>query len=681
MQREGIRKTEHVSANGEGYEISPLHVKEILLVLLAAAHIIWSLSTMIPAYLLIDEALYHWMSESFSDTWGLALWTGYDEFPSEEFLHRHTRLHDGRVFAQYPHFFTIFSWPLYRTMGLLGLFMANAVSFLGVIALCYAGARRLFHDRDIAVNSCLILALTTFFWEYSQAAWPHTTSSLFVLAAFYLAVRADEGASKRSEGLFALSAGLIAGFGSGIRMDGFLIIPCVLFWWLFRSKPGITRAVVFLMGTIPGLAALAYTNHIKFGVLSPFSYGDSSVGFMRTLPPALGAAAFAFMLFLWVATRPSVEERIRSRLGWGYPLIFAVLIFSAVSIAGVFFPGDWAILKRTLRGFFEAVVDIRAIDLGASFPSMERSRGGGVIYGGAHKKALLQSLPYLTLLAIPFVEMIRNRAERYRLTVLFSVPAAFIALHAYLISEHGGLCLNYRYFVSIFPFTSILCAYAWAKLNEDWRKPAGYTALAAATVVTAAAFAFFMRRFVTLEALEFPLLTLPHFMAAFIGSLVIAGYAVKTRGVRLLRIACMITIGAAMTSSGLTAFFYDYARHRETRLKGFIFDQKALTKVPPNSLFISTAFLGPSLIQGHKIRIAFPAMDQGRDTPKLIAFHLAEGRRVFGVFSKPLINHILKAESSDYAVKPVLILSGRLEALVEISPAPTKPEDKRSDVD
>jgi hypothetical protein len=676
VRQEWIREHDPVRADGAKSGVSPLRVKEILLLLLVAAHAVWSVTTIIPGYLLIDEALYHWMSRSFSDTWGLALWTGYGEFPSVEFLHRHTRLHDGRVFAQYPHFFTVVSWPLYRLIGLSGLFMTNTLSFLGVIALCYATARRLFVDRDLAVNSCLILGLATFSWEYSQAAWPHTTSTLFVLGAFYLGLRSQDAASARDALFLALASGLTAGFGTGIRMDVFLIIPCVLFFLLFRSSPRTSLAAVFVLGAIPGLAALAYTNHIKFGVLSPFSYGDTKVGFLQTLPPPLVGAALALALGLWGASRPSVRNRRRSGLGRFHALIFPALILTAAAVAAHSYPGELSLVKRILRTCYEAVIDIRAIDPGVVWPSMSRSQGGGVIYVGAHKKALLQSLPYLMLLIIPLVLLIRSRAERYRLSPLFTVPAAFIALHSYLISEHGGLGLNYRYFLPLLPFTSILCAYAWAKLNQDWRRPAGYTSLMLAAVLTAAAFAGFMHSFLTLESLEFPLLMLPHLMAVSILAFLVAGYIVRTDGVSPLRIACMASIVAAMTWSLLTAFFYDYARHRDVRLQGYITDQNVLTKVPPDSLFISAPYLGPSLIEGPRIRIAFPGMDKGKDVPRLIAFHLNAGRRVFGVFSKPLIEHILKAEISDYKVKPMVFLPGGFDALAELVPAPKADDDR-----
>jgi hypothetical protein len=649
--------------------ISPLRVKEILLLLLLAAHLLWSALTIVPGYLLIDEAVYHWTVKSFADTGSFTVWTGYDEFPSLELVHFFFRIHDGRVVSQYPYLFPLISWPFYKVWGFSGLFVVNALSFVGIVGLCYGAARRLFKDRELAVNACLIMGLATFLWEYSQAAWPHILSILFTLASFYAAVRAHEAPPGRAELLWALLSGLVMGFGPGIRLDASLVGPCILIPFLFRTPAKVKAAAAFILGVIPGLAILAYTNLLKFGVFSPFTYGTSVFGYAQTIPLGLTGAALSVMLLAWFLSREPVIAEMNRRIGRYYLPVLAVSAAGVCLALALWFPSVAAVLKKTMRTFYEAVVDIRFVDPSISLPSMERSQGGGVVYVGSHKKALLQSLPYLTLLFVPLTAMIRRTQDRFRLGALFMIPAAYISFYSYLTYEYGGLCLNYRFLLPILPFTSILCAYAWAKLNEDWRTPASYTALAIAALGTVAAFAGFMHSFLTLESLEFPLLMLPHLMAGLILAFIIAGYLVETEGVSPLRIACMTSVAVAMTWAGLTAFFYDYARHRDVRLQGHLTDRHILARVPPDSLFISSPYLSPALVEGPRIRIAFPGMDKGKDAPKLISFHLDAGRRVFGVFTRPLLEHVLKADIGKYKVKPMVFLPGGFEALAEIVPA------------
>ncbi len=123
--------------------------------------------------------------------------------------------------------------PLVRLWGVFGLFVANSVAFLGLVAVCFAAAKRLSHDIDLALNACFILILATFAWEYSQAIWPHSVAALCVLSAFYLAITSYYSAAGRSVTLTAFSAGLVAGFGLGIRLDVVLIFPALVLPFLF----------------------------------------------------------------------------------------------------------------------------------------------------------------------------------------------------------------------------------------------------------------------------------------------------------------------------------------------------------------------------------------------------------------------------------------------------------------
>ena len=141
---------------------------------------IWAV---VPGYMSIDEAIYHWMCVSFDKQGGLALTNGYEAFASPELSHPWFTIHNGKVYAPFPYLFPILAWP-FTDWGGTGLFLFNSLSFMGVAAFCFLIARKLFKDLDIALNSCLILVLGTFVGDYSQAAWPHMVALLFVTAAF-----------------------------------------------------------------------------------------------------------------------------------------------------------------------------------------------------------------------------------------------------------------------------------------------------------------------------------------------------------------------------------------------------------------------------------------------------------------------------------------------------------------
>jgi len=159
-----------------------------LLFLIGVAHILISVFTIIPGYLSNDEMTYHMMTKSFSGSGGLEIWNGYREYPSPELETRLIFARNGRLVSQYPYFFPVLSTPFYRILGYRGLFFINVIAFVGIVFFCYVIAKKLFQDRNLALNSCFILIFATFSWEYSQAAWPHATTTFFLMAVFYFFV-------------------------------------------------------------------------------------------------------------------------------------------------------------------------------------------------------------------------------------------------------------------------------------------------------------------------------------------------------------------------------------------------------------------------------------------------------------------------------------------------------------
>jgi len=631
-----------------------IRIKMLILGLLLAAHILVSLLVTVPGYLSIDESLYHMMSKSFAATGGLEIWTGYREFPSWELAHEYIRVHFGRPVSQYPYLFPVITLPFYLLTGFYGLFLFNSLAFVGLVALVFATAYKLFRDKNLALNSCFILILATYAWEYSQAAWPHTTSTLFVTAAFYLAASAYFAEAFKSRLIFAFAAGLTAGFAPGVRMDAFLVLPCVLLPFLFTRPSRPLEAVVVLAGALPGIGLLAVTNYIKFGVLSPFSYGTGYGGHTPGLPIELIAIFGTLLAGAWALSRAPVVALMKSSKA---PVIG---LAAAVVVAVVLIPATQKIILKLLSGAYMMLVDLRIHDMNIREPALDRTPGGSLVYIGGLKKSLLQSVPYLAALIVPLFALRRRDSDFPGLAMLFLMPVATAGFFAY-VRDHGGLCLNLRFFVAVLPFTSILSAYAIRDLQQRWGMHISVVTWAALGVFTAVTYFLLTVEFpASFNDLEFPLLGLPLLMAGFLLVLLIAGELIKVEGVRLLQTTAWVLLIVAIVWSGLVAFFYDYSRHRKQRISNYEVSAKVLPLIPSDSIFFTAPFIDPfmRLIEKDRVRIALPGQDRFKDFPKLVEFHLKSGRRVFAAFPKVFWDQLKVGSLRSYTITPILMFPG-----------------------
>ena len=69
----------------------------------------------------IDEGTYHLMARSFAESGNLAVWNGYEEFPSAELVLPLTRVYEGQLVPQYPYLSAVLNYPFYRLAGFEGL--------------------------------------------------------------------------------------------------------------------------------------------------------------------------------------------------------------------------------------------------------------------------------------------------------------------------------------------------------------------------------------------------------------------------------------------------------------------------------------------------------------------------------------------------------------------------------
>jgi len=609
------------------------------------------------------------MAKNFADGNGLEIWNGYQELPSPELASRFMRPSLGRLVSQYPYLFPVLAFPLYWLTGFYGLFLLNSIAFLGVVVLCYFTAKKLFDDVDLALDSCLILVLATFAWEYSQAAWPHVTALLFVMGALYMALVSFYSENRRRAILFAFGAGLAAGIAPGIRMDAVLIFPALVLPFLFTRPWRPLEPIAIAIGAAPGLLVLASTNLVKFGVFSPFRYGARS-----EVPLGLVLVPAALVLALWLLTRSrSIDFARAHRLK---------LIAAAVALIAIAFivPASGTVLKRMAVDGYAAVVDIRHVNPNVTMPASSRSSGGGVVYLRAHKKALLQSSPYLVLLIFPLLSIARGDRDFRELLILLVFPATVVGFYVHSRHEYGGLCLNYRYFLPLLPFLSIFCAYAIRDIRLRWGDLCGWTVIATVLLLSAVTHVLLTRAlFFTVDGLEFPYLVVPLILAFLLLGFLLLGDLLVGPGARIVRFAAWTLLIGAFTWAGLVAFLHDYPRHRAQRAANYSFGERMLQIIPADSILFTAPYIDPvmRLIEGDRVRIALAGRDRLKDFPRLLAFHLKAGRRAFAFFPRGIWNALKRGPLHGYKMTPVWSYGSSLVGEISIRSGDESGSDRK----
>ncbi|MGO9121743.1 MAG: ArnT family glycosyltransferase [Desulfomonilaceae bacterium] len=643
-------------------------IKLWLLLGLASAHILISIFFVIPGYLLIDEALYHWTVKNLSQSHDYTIWNGFEEFPSLELVHHHFEIHSGHLFPTWPPLIAVFQLPFYLLFGFYGLFVLNSIAFMGTVILVFAIAKKILDDQDLALNSCLIFALCTFGWEYSQAAWPHATAMFFGLSSFYLGVYAYYAPKSSGALLYSFAAGLMAGLATGLRYDSIFYLGSVVLLFFFARPWRLREIFMICLGAAPALTLSSTVHYINFGVFWPLYRGTSFLGvYQHESPLGFGLVAACFILIFWVATR----ERYSSFVTTNRKLFLAG--FVGITLLAITIPYTRDIIFLEANRVYKMVVDLRIHDPAIMEPASSRSASGGLVYMNAQKKALLQSLPYLAVLFIPFFRVLRADSEWANLCILFLVPTAFVAFISHW-NDHGGLCLNMRYLLPVLPFTSILTAYAWRDLTLRANARFHFGLLAVIALLTGVTYFLFVDRvFLTIDEQEFPMLIMPLLLAGALALLLLLGEFIKSEPQKLLRHVSVILVVISLMWAALIAFSYDYSVHRKQRAINFKFGEELLRIVPPDSIFFTGPYIDCvlRLIEGNKVRIAFPFQDKFRDFPQLVDFHLKVGRQVLAMFPPELWKNLEKGPLAPYRVIP--LVSSRFFLIGEIVEKSAKP--------
>ncbi len=580
---------------------------------------------------------YHMMVKNFARSGTLEIWNGYQEFPSIELQAAgNLRAYNSRLVAQYPYLYAVLATPFYWVSGYRGLFFVNSIVFLLTVLVCYALATSLFEDRSLALNSCLVLVLATYLWEYSQAAWTHAVTVLFVTAAAYCTVRGlRPGMTVRSL-YFPAAAGLLIGSGAGIRLDVILAAPALALALALGPSQRIKKTLAFCAGLGPGLAALSIANQIKFGTASPFSYGSSRGGATSGPAPYVPLVLLALVLLsaVWISRKALARRRSGLKnwavLGWAAAILAAV----------VFLKSGTGLLFQLFSGVLQILVDLRFRDPDLVEPAMIRTASGAVVYIHAFKKSLLQSCAYLPIVVVPLLHTSRGTAKRpgsAGCSLLYLLPLSYCGVFSFF-AWHGGLCLNLRYLLPILPFTSILTAWAWRELSKGrkgsrWRSA---TFVGLPTVILFSLLALPNTGELT-PAHEFWFLTFPLLVAGLISALVLLQLLVSHHSHWVAGLMLTTMLGA-MVWSGLVVFTYDYPRSTLFRYFNSRLSDSLVRFVSPDSLVFMDDYNYLGLLEVERVRLAVPKAsrqkqsDDFRDFKPLMDYHLTRDRNVYAVF-------------------------------------------------
>ncbi len=599
-----------------------VRLKAALVVGLVLAHLAASWLAYEPGYLSIDELTYHKMAQAWVEQGTLFYQNGYEEFPSAELIPGTVKLAErtGRLAPRFPYLGAVLGGTLYAGFGQAGMVACNVLAWVATLALIFLLGRRL-AGAGLGLDACMVFIGASYAWHYSQGTWPQMTAAGLTLLAQYLYVCAWDGTGWRSWALNA-GAGLLVGIGMGLRLDVLFIAPTLFLPSLLRRpwRPG--AAAAFALGALPGIALLAWTNLLKFDVFDPLYYGQYGTSWTSNLPALAGA--LGLVAVVWLRAQSDLWQKILSRGPWMAGATLFLLLLGGAA---------WAFsdtLDSMARRMCSALIDFRIRPLEYPNRGGLRTESGGLYYLDALKKSWLQSLPYLPMLLLPGLGLLRRKETDGRWLVLLSAPVLMFGL-AYF-RWHCGMGLDLRYGLPALPIIALLAARGMHMLALPARRrwlPWGLGLLLVPVYL------FGLRGFGSggVDALftEQVHLTLPLLLA---GALTLACLYVGSReagpGARTLA-ACLCALG--LVWAGLVAYTYDLpaiARHRAynrqvARIAAPLIEGRALVF----SNFVDP--LGLLIEREETLHIADPALDGYRELRGLVDAHLDAGYNVYGL--------------------------------------------------
>jgi hypothetical protein len=145
----------------------------------------------------------------------------------------------------------------------------------GTVVLLYRTLRELHVSVSGALTTSLVFALGTAHWKYSTVLFSHALSSLTVMLAIYLAIRAARSSS--IPWVLPLALGFVAAYSVLVEYSNAVMVLAIALYLLFNvasstpSRLPFYASLLLLGGLIPA-SFLAYYNHVNFGAPLTFSY-------------------------------------------------------------------------------------------------------------------------------------------------------------------------------------------------------------------------------------------------------------------------------------------------------------------------------------------------------------------------------------------------------------------------
>ncbi len=437
------------------------------------AALIVTLSLILPAgTILIDEVIYALMVHEWVDHGRRVILNGDLGFVTDAsgMLLAKAAPEGPALLPQYPPLIADLGGPLFAAFGLQGLFLLNALGFLlGCAALGWV-AWRLTGSRRIVLSAVLIQVFCTFSLQYAFAPWPHQITTGLVMAAVALVVEGLRRPPGAALGLGA-AAGLVLGVSIGVRVDGVLALLALVLVCLFVRPVRLWPILGLGLGVIAPLVWISLINGERFGITHPFTYGREAEG-GRTDPAhylVLGTVVLAGVAALWGLSRLPRPQR---------PLL--ALAGGAVAALAVALVIDLPLLSSIARGAVRTLIDMPLIppsDHLSAEPMPFRggqvylatlgriaTESGQTIYHFTLKKAVLQSLPWLPVIALALLLPRPEReAQRLPLAVLMLVPLGFVSFVA-ATGWDGGPTYNMRYVQPALPLLALAMAMSLSRL-------------------------------------------------------------------------------------------------------------------------------------------------------------------------------------------------------------------------
>lgn len=163
----------------------------------------------------------------------------------------HFLIREGRLHSFYPPAFPLIVAPLYRLLGLPGLYVIPVLSTLAALLLFGAVARELGAGRWTGVAAVALVFATPLFF-YTVSFWEHTLAIAVTLGGVLLVLR-------RRPAL----GGAVVALGAAFREEGYVALAAIAMALL--SDRRLRETIVFAAGAGAVLAPLWITNSMHYG--------------------------------------------------------------------------------------------------------------------------------------------------------------------------------------------------------------------------------------------------------------------------------------------------------------------------------------------------------------------------------------------------------------------------------